>query len=419
MPSMSVVDPASFTDELAEYRNQFVITNPQLIYLDGNSLGRLPRVTAERMQQVIDQQWGADLIRSWNAGWFDAPRRIGEKIAVLLGAAKGQVVVSDSTSINLYKLAMAALQSSPGRSKIVSDELNFPSDLYILQSCIAQLGNRHTLELVPSPDGISIRMDDLVDAIDDQTALVCLSHVAFKSGFMYDGAEVTRLAHQAGAFMLWDVCHSVGVVPLTLDAWGADLAVGCTYKYLNGGPGAPAFLYVRRDLQAHLHPPMWGWFAQRSPFAFELEFKPARGMAHFLVSSPPILSALAMEASLDLVLQAGIQRIRRKSLAQTAYLIDLFDARLAPLGFSLGTPREAKCRGSHVSIRHPEGYRINRALIEELQLIPDFRETDNIRLGIAPLYISFAEIYEAVERICRVVQEKRYLHYPEQRLMVT
>jgi kynureninase len=419
MPSMSVVDPASFTDELAEYRNQFVITNPQLIYLDGNSLGRLPRVTAERMQQVIDQQWGADLIRSWNAGWFDAPRRIGEKIAVLLGAAKGQVVVSDSTSINLYKLAMAALQSSPGRSKIVSDELNFPSDLYILQSCIAQLGNRHTLELVPSPDGISIRMDDLVDAIDDQTALVCLSHVAFKSGFMYDGAEVTRLAHQAGSFMLWDVCHSVGVVPLTLDAWGADLAVGCTYKYLNGGPGAPAFLYVRRDLQAHLHPPMWGWFAQRSPFAFELEFKPARGMAHFLVSSPPILSALAMEASLDLVLQAGIQRIRRKSLAQTAYLIDLFDARLAPLGFSLGTPREAKCRGSHVSIRHPEGYRINRALIEELQLIPDFRETDNIRLGIAPLYISFAEIYEAVERICRVVQEKRYLHYPEQRLMVT
>jgi kynureninase len=419
MPSMSVVDPASFTDELAEYRNQFVITNPQLIYLDGNSLGRLPRVTAERMQQVIDQQWGADLIRSWNAGWFDAPRRIGEKIAVLLGAAKGQVVVSDSTSINLYKLAMAALQSSPGRSKIVSDELNFPSDLYILQSCIAQLGNRHTLELVPSPDGISIRMDDLVDAIDDQTALVCLSHVAFKSGFMYDGAEVTRLAHQAGSFMLWDVCHSVGVVPLTLDAWGADLAVGCTYKYLNGGPGAPAFLYVRRDLQAHLHPPMWGWFAQRSPFAFELEFKPARGMAHFLVSSPPILSALAMEASLDLVLQAGIQRIRRKSLAQTAYLIDLFDARLAPLGFSLGTPREAKCRGSHVSIRHPEGYRINRALIEELQLIPDFRETDNIRLGIAPLYISFAEIYEAVERICRVVKEKRYLHYPEQRLMVT
>ena len=223
---------------------------------------------------------------------------------------------------------------------------------------------------------------------------------------MYDGQEVTRLAHNSGALMLWDLCHAVGAVPVELDAWGADLAVGCTYKYLNGGPGSPAFLYVRSDLQEQLHQPIWGWFAQRSPFAFDLDFSPAPGMAHFMVSSPPILSALAMEASLDVLLQAGIERIRRKSIAQTNYLIDLFDLELAPLGFTLGTPRDPNIRGSHVSIRHPQGYRINRALIEEMDLIPDFREPDNIRLGIAPLYISFEEIYQGVERIRRVVEEE-------------
>ena len=419
MLAKSIPEPASFTDELADFSNAFVITDPHLIYLDGNSLGRLPKVTAERLQQVVSVEWGSELIRGWNASWFDAPRRIGEKIARLVGAAERQVIVSDTTSINLFKLVMAALAKNPERTKIVSDELNFPSDLYILQSCIAQLGNKHTLQLVRSRDGITIDPIDLASAIDNDTALVSLSHVAFKSGFMYPGEQVTQIAHQSGALMLWDVCHSVGAVPVELDAWGADLAVGCTYKYLNGGPGAPAFLYVRRELQDHLHQPIWGWFGERQPFAFELDFSPAKGMAHYLVSSPPILSALAIEASLDIVLQAGIERIRRKSVAQTSYLIDLFDSRLAPLGFTLGTPRNPDRRGSHVSIRHPEGYRISRALIEEMDLIPDFREPSNIRLGIAPLYISFEDIHEAVERIRCVVDEKRYLHYPEQRLTVT
>ena len=419
MTPASIPDPTSFIDELAEFRDQFVIPDPQLIYLDGNSLGRLPKVTAERLQQLVLDDWGDKLIRGWNADWFEAPIRIGERIAVLVGAAAGQVVISDTTSINLFKLVMAALAKNPGRTRIVSDEFNFPSDLYILQSCVALLGRGHTLHLVRSRDGISIHPDDLKSAIDDNTALVSLSHVAFKSGFMYDGQEVTRLAHNSGALMLWDLCHAVGAVPVELDAWGADLAVGCTYKYLNGGPGSPAFLYVRRDLQEQLHQPIWGWFAQRSPFAFDLDFSPAPGMAHFMVSSPPILSALAMESSLDVLLQAGIQRIRRKSIAQTNYLINLFDSELAPLGFTLGTPRDPNIRGSHVSIRHPQGYRINRALIEEMDLIPDFREPDNIRLGIAPLYISFEEIYQGVKRIHCVMEEKRYLHYPEGRLAVT
>jgi kynureninase len=413
------LDPTSFPDELADFKHQFAITDPDLIYLDGNSLGRLPRGVAQRLQQVVSEDWGDGLIRSWNKDWFDAPHRIGEKIAKLVGAGEGQVVVSDTTSINLYKLVMAALASQPGRTRIVSDEMNFPSDLYILQGCIEQLGNRHTLHLVRSTDDIHIDLDDLAAAIDENTALVSLSHVAFKSGYMYPGAEVTRLAHAAGALMLWDVCHSVGAVPVELDAWGADLAVGCTYKYLNGGPGAPAFLYARRDLQERLFPPIWGWFGRNQPFAFEMDFSPALGISHFLVSSPPILSALAMEAALDVIFQAGIERIRRKSVAQTGYLIDLFDAKLGGLGFRLGTPRDSSLRGSHVSIRHTDGYRINRAMIEEMKVIPDFREPDNIRLGIAPLYTSFQEIHAAVERIRRVVAEKRYVNYPEQRLAVT
>jgi kynureninase len=419
MADKPIPSPASFPDELAEFRTAFVISDPNLIYLDGNSLGRLPKVTAERLAQVVSQEWGKELIRGWNLNWYDASRRIGEKIAGLLGAGPGQVLVSDTTSINLYKLVMAALARHPQRKKIVTDELNFPSDLYILQACIAQLGGGYSLQVVGSRDGMTIDVDDLASAVDENTALVSLSHVAFKSGFMYDGGQVTRLVHQSGALMLWDVCHAVGAVPVELDAWGADLAVGCTYKYLNGGPGAPAFLFVRKDLQDELQQPIWGWFAERQPFAFELSFTPADGMRRFLVSSPPILSALAMEASLDIVIQAGIERIRRKSVAQTSYLIDLFDDRLRSIGFTLGTPRDPNQRGSHVSIRHPEGYRISRALIEEMNLIPDFREPDNIRLGIAPLYTSFEEIYEGVERICQVVMGKSYLHFPEQRLVVT
>jgi kynureninase len=406
-------------DELASFRERFVIAEPELIYLDGNSLGRLPSHAAERLDDLVRQGWGKQLIRGWNADWFHAPRRVGEKIARLIGAAPGQVIVSDTTSINLFKLAMPALQARPGRRRILSDTLNFPSDLYILQSCIRLLGDRHNLHLVTSQDDICIDLDELQAAIDENTALVSLSHVAFKSGYLYDAQAITQHAHQAGALVLWDLSHAVGSVPIELDAWEVDLAVGCTYKYLNGGPGAPAFLYVRRDLQESLSSPIWGWFGQQDPFAFELDFTPAEGVERFLVSSPPILSTLAMEASLDLVLEAGIERIRNKSMRMTSYLIYLYDQILAPLGFTLGTPRQPEQRGSHVSIRHPEGYRINRALIEELALIPDFRQPDNIRLGLAPLYTSYAEIWEGVERIRRALVEGLYKQYSVERLAVT
>jgi kynureninase len=406
-------------DELAPFRDAFVMTEPGLIYLDGNSLGRLPRQTVDRMRAVVGQEWGADLIRGWNAGWYQAPGRIGDKIGRLLGAGTGQVVVGDSTSVNLFKLAMAALTARPDRKRIVSSVLNFPSDLYVLQGCIRLLGNQHHLHLVPSDDGIAVRPESLLDAIDEQTALVTLSHVAFKSGFLHDAAEVTEMAHRKGALVLWDLSHSAGAVPIQLDSWGVDLAVGCTYKYLNGGPGAPAYLYVRHDLQADLQSPVWGWFGQRAPFDFELDYEAAEGVARFLAGTPPMLSLLAIEPALDLALEAGIDRIRLKSARLTSYLVFLADAMLAPLGFDLGSPRDPDRRGSHVSLRHPEGYRINRALIEQMQVLPDFREPDNIRLGFAPLYNSFGEVWEAVERMRCVVEEARYLRFPAERLAVT
>ena len=407
-------------DELARFREEFVFPQPDLIYLDGNSLGRLPRRTVDRMRRAVEEEWGRDLIRGWNAGWWDSPGRVGDKIGRLLGAGPGQVVVSDTTSVNLFKLVMVALEMTSGRDRIVSDVLNFPSDLYILQGCVRLLGDQHEIHLLPSEDGIAVDQQVLFEEIDERTALVTLSHVVFKSGFLYDAQAITQRAHEMGAMVLWDLGHSAGAVPIELDDWGVDFAVGCTYKYLNGGPGAPAYLYVPRDLQEKAVSPIWGWFGQRSPFEFDLEYRPAGGITRFLVSSPAILSTLAMEAGLDILLEAGMGRVRQKSVRLTSYLVDLVDAILVPLGFCLGSPRDPAQRGSHVSIRHAEGYRINRVLIEEMKVIPDFREPDNIRLGLAPLYTSFGDVWEAVDRIRQVVKERRYLRYfPGQRLTVT
>lgn len=407
------------SDPLAEFRARFFIADPTLVYMDGNSLGRLPLRTQERIQEIVEQEWGTGLIRSWGKSWFNSPVSTGEKVAALLGAASGQVIVSDSTSVNLFKLSMAALALRPGRTKIVSDTPNFPTDLYVLQSCNRLLGDRYEIELLPSRDGVSVDMEDVLAAIDENTALVSLSHVHFKSGFMYDGKAVTEHCHKVGALVLWDLSHSAGSVPVDLDGWDADFATGCCYKYLNGGPGAPAFLYANRRLQSEALSPMWGWFGQRSPFAFELDYVPAEGIKRFIVGTPPVISLLAIECGVELLLEARMERLRAKSIALTGYMIDLVDEILSPLGFEVGTPRDPARRGSHVSIHHPESYRINRALIEEMNLLPDFREPDNIRLGLAPLYTTFEEVWEAVDRIRRVIEEGRYLKYPAERLAVT
>ena len=405
-------------DDLASYRAAFV-HDDDLIYMDGNSLGRLPRATVERMGAAVEQEWGHELIRGWHHGWYDAPQRIGDKIARLLGAGSGQVLACDSTSTNLFKLVLAALALRPERRRIVSDTLNFPSDLYIVQGCIDLLGGHHELVLAPSSDGMRVEQAALANLIDEQTALVTLSHVVFKSGFLYDMAAVTARAHEVGALVLWDLSHSAGVVPIGLDACGADFAVGCCYKYLNGGPGAPAYLYVRRDLQEQARSPIWGWFGQAAPFAFGLEYQPAAGIQRFLAGTPPMLSLLAIEPALDMLLEAGVERMREKSIRLTEHAIKLYDALLVPAGYTLGTPRESHERGAHVSVRHPEGYRINRALIQELKVLPDFRDPDNIRLGLAPLTTSFTDVWHTVERLRRAVDQRLYLRYPAERLAVT
>ena len=406
-------------DPLAGYRDQFVIDDDNLIYLDGNSLGRLPKRSIGRIQEVVEQEWGRRLIRGWGEGWFTAPQRIGAKIAQLIGAEPDEVVVADSTSVNFFKLVLAALAARPDRPLVVSDDLNFPSDLYILQGALRLAGPGRRLESVHSPDGLSVPIEALQAAMTPETALLTLTHTSFKSGFIYDMPAVTALAHQAGALMLWDLSHSVGAMPLALRAAGADLAVGCTYKYLNGGPGAPAFLYVRRELQAALLNPIWGWFGQKGQFDFKLDYEPGPGLQHFLSGTPPMLSTAAIEPALDLLLEAGLERLRAKSVAQTEYLIELWQALLAPLGVSLNSPRDPARRGSHVSLGHPEGLRVDRALIEEMAVIPDFRYPDNIRLGVAPLYTRFVDIYEGLTRLQRVLAERLYEKYPVERPDVT
>ncbi|MBV6394827.1 MAG: Kynureninase [Anaerolineales bacterium] len=419
-PSRSHALELDQQDPLASFRERFVISDSELLYMDGNSLGRLPKAAVERTRQVVETEWGQDLIRGWNKGWWEAPQRVGDKIGQLTGAAPGQVIVSDTTSLNLYKLVMAALMHQPNRKRIISDAFNFPSDLYILQGCANVFGNRHEIIRVGSQDeGLTPDLNALESAINEDTALVTLSHVFFKSGYLYDMQHITDLAHRKGALVLWDLCHSVGALPIQLDACNADLAIGCTYKYLNGGPGAPAFLYVNKNIQQKMVSPIWGWWGQNKPFDFGLDYEPAPGVNHFLVGSQPILSLLMMESALDPTLEAGLDSIRQKSVALTGYLIHLADEILSPLGFRLGSPRAADRRGSHVSLRHADAYRINRALIEELNVIPDFRAPDNIRLGLAPLYTTFVEVWDTIDRIRRVIEEKRHEKYPQTRLTVT
>lgn len=407
------------TDPLARFRDEFVIADPDLIYLDGNSLGRMPKRTAARLRDAIETEWGERLIRGWGEGWFTAPQRIGGKIAKLIGAQADEVVVTDSTSVNFFKLVMAALEARPGRRRIVTDDLNFPSDVYLLQGALKLAGPEYKLEMVRSGDGLMVAEEALAEAMDEDTALVTLTHTAFKSGYIYDMRAVTEMAHRAGALMLWDLSHSAGAMPVVLDDLGVDLAVGCTYKYLNGGPGAPAYLYVRRDLQDKLLNPIWGWFGQKGQFDMTLDYQPGPGLQRFLVGTPMMLSLAAVEPSVDLLLEAGMDRLRAKSVRQTEYLIALWEALLQPLGVKLNSPRDPSRRGSHVSLGHAEGLRIDRALIEEMNVIPDFRYPDNIRLGIAPLYTTFAEIHEAVMRLQKVIVERLYEKYPTERPDVT
>lgn len=408
-------------DPLASFRERFVVDDPDLVYLDGNSLGRLPRATVDHLAQLTRHEWGHRLIRSWNEGWIDLPQRVGAKIGRITGAQPHEIVIADATSVNLFKLATAALRfqqtHAPQKRVVITDTLNFPSDVYILQGVLDLLGGfeLRAVDVDPLDDPV----ETLCQAIDERTALVTLSHVAFKSGYLYDMAAVTTTAHAAGALTLWDLSHSVGALPIDLNGADADLAVGCTYKYLNGGPGAPAFLYVRDDWQHRLHNPVSGWFGQEEMFAFDLEYEAADGLRRFLTGTPPLLSLAAIEPGVDLLIEAGMDRVRAKSVQQTEFLIELWQQWLAPLGYTLNSPRAAAQRGSHVSLGHAEGFRIDLALIDRLGVLPDFRAPDNIRLGIAPLYTSFDDIARAVVAMRQAVEDKLYERYSAENITVT
>jgi len=390
-------------DPLAAFRDRFARPDPSLIYLDGNSLGMLPLATAERIGQVVREEWAAGLIRSWDH-WIDLPLRAGDTLGRhLLGAAAGQVAVSDTTTVNLYKLASAALAARPGRRVIVTDDDNFPTDRYVLEGIAAAQGAE--LRMIRTDPVQGVQAESVREALAADTALVCLSHVAYRSGALTDMAEVTALVQEAGALMLWDVCHSVGSVDVQLDECAADLAVGCTYKYLNAGPGAPAFLYVRRDLQDGLRQPVQGWFGQRDQFAMGPGYEPAPGLRRFLTGSPNIIGTAAVEESTRLLAEAGIGRLRDKGVRLTEFLIALADAWLVPLGFSLASPREAARRGSHVCLHHPAADRICQALAKE-GVIGDYRAPGRLRLGPAPITTSFTEVWDAMDTIRRITADR-------------
>ena len=405
-------------DALRSFADRFVPTEPDVIYLDGNSLGRLPVASVARVHDVVDHEWGDQLIRSWPERWWDLADEVGSQIAPLIGAEPGEVIVADSTSVVLFKLTLAALQARPGRSRIVTDDMNFPTDAYVTIAAADLAGGREIV-VVPSADGINGPEDALVAALDDDTTLLTLTHVAFKSGYRYDMERLTRAAHDVGALVLWDLSHSVGAVPVDLGGAGADLAVGCTYKYLNGGPGSPAFLYVNSRIDAEVENPLSGWWGHERPFAFDLEYTPASSIRRFQTGTMPILSLSAIETGVALTTEAGIDNLRAKSIGLSEFLIEQSRVHLEPLGFTLASPADSVRRGSHVSLRHEDGWRIVRAMIEHGDVIPDFREPDNLRFGLTPLTTSHTELHTAIIRIKELMAAGLPQTYPRTRSSVT
>jgi kynureninase len=383
-------------DPLAAWRERFVLPDG-VIYLDGNSLGPLPNATGALLQDVVRRQWGEDLITSWNRhGWVDLPQSLGAKIAHLIGAKTHEVIVADSTSVNLFKLLAAAFDLRPGRRVVVSERTNFPTDLYVAQGLRDLLGEHIQLRLVAS--------EELEAALDGDTALLMLTHVDYRTGRMHDMPGLTRAAHETGALVLWDLAHSAGAVPVDLNAAEVDLAVGCGYKYLNGGPGAPAFLFVAERWHEQARQPITGWFGHARQFAFESAYEPAPGITQFLSGTPPILSLKALEAGIDLLLQVDQRALRHKSMALTDTFIRLIEERCAGFGFTVASPRRAEERAAQVALRHPDGYPIVQALIAR-GVVGDFRAPDLLRFGLAPLYVRFVDLWDAVDALCAVMTE--------------
>lgn len=393
-PDRAWCEAMDAADPLARLRDRFSLPHG-MIYLDGNSLGAMPRDAGGRAQQVIGHEWGIDLIKSWNsAGWFDLPVRLGDKLAPLVGADAGEVLLCDLTSQNLYKLLSAAVAMRPDRRKLILEGSNFPTDNYIAQGVAAATGGRVQVVLVEK--------DEILAAIDDDTIAVAITHVHYKSGHVHDMAAITARAHQHGALALWDLCHSAGAMPVDLNGCHVDFAVGCTYKYLNGGPGSPAFLFVAKRHLGTARQPMTGWWGHAAPFAFEPDYRGQGDIRQFLVGTQPIVSMAMAEVGLDLHLLADMGQIRAKSVALTELFIRLVESRCGAHGFTLASPRNPDQRGSQVSFAHEQGYPIMQALIDA-GVIGDFRAPDIIRFGFTPLYVRFVDVFEAVEKLAAIM----------------
>jgi kynureninase len=393
-------------DKLAHLREQFALPEG-VIYLDGNSLGARPKAALARAQQVVAQEWGEDLIRSWNkAGWFDLPSHLGDKLAPLVGAGPGEIVVTDSTSINLFKALAAALHkqaADPARSDrrtIVTERANFPTDIYMAEGLNTWLDRGYHVRRVDSPE----ELDGVIDA---QTAVLMLTHVNYRTGHMHDMGNLTKLAHERGALTVWDLAHSAGAVPVRLHDDGADYAVGCTYKYLNGGPGSPAFLWVAPRHQAGFRQPLSGWWSHATPFAMQPGFRPVDGIRRALCGTQPIASLAMVECGLAVFAQTDMDAIRSKSLALTDLFIELLESRCTRHPLQLVTPREHHRRGSQVSVAHPHGYAVMQALIAR-GVIGDYREPHIMRFGFTPLYTRFVDVWDAIDVLTDILDNASY-----------
>ena len=377
-------------DPLAGFRDRFIVPEG-VIYLDGNSLGCLPKATPARMEQVVREEWGEGLIRSWNtADWIDWPLRIGGKIAPLIGASPHEVIACDSTSVNLFKLIAAALEMRPGRKTVLSEPGNFPTDLYIIEGLEKQgLATRRLAE-----------RDRILEALDEDVALLLLTHTHYKTGEVFDMAELTRAAHDKGVLVLWDLSHSVGAMPVDLDGCEADFAVGCGYKYLNGGPGAPAFAYVAERHHSALSQPLTGWMGHAKPFEFLDDYAPAPGTDRLLCGTPPILALAALEVGVDLIAEIGVERLFAKSQALSEFFRECLSER--GISLELVSPEDPDRRGSHLSFRHENAYALSQALIAR-GVVGDFRDPDILRLGFAPAYLRFEDMADAARVLADIL----------------
>jgi kynureninase len=403
-PTKSGAEQLDAADPLARFRDRFVGADTDLVYFDGNSLGRPVAAAAERLGEFVRQDWGGRLIRGWDESWMNLPTRLGDDLGrVALGAAAGQTAVGDSTTVWLYKLMRAAVdhavRTDPGRTEIVIDTDNFPTDRYVAEGIAAERGL--TLRWIEVDTSAGVTAEQLTEAVGERTALVVLNHVAYRSAWLADAAELTRIVHAAGALVLWDLCHSAGAVQVALDEWDVDLAVGCTYKYLNGGPGSPAFGYVNARLQGELTQPIQGWMGHADPFLMGPGYTPAPGIRRFISGTPPILGMVAMQSMLELVEEAGIEAIRAKSVALTSYAVELADATLP--GVTLASPRDPALRGGHVTLHHDRMREVTARLWER-DVIPDYRDPGGLRIGLSPLSTSFDEVERGIAAVAEALR---------------